>query len=247
MAEALTIVHVYPDLLGTYGDVGNVLALVHRARARGLAVRVVDVGIDDGIPEQGDLYLLGGGEDSSQALAAERLLTDPHATVALGGAPCFAVCAGLQLLARSYQDSESHRQPGLGLLDVTCERLSTRAVGEVVTEAVDLPEVGALSGFENHLGTAQLGPAARPLGRVVAGIGNGDGRTEGVLQGNVVATYLHGPALVRNPALADLLLSRAVGAELPALDHEAASRLHDERLAAVHPRRRRLRELARGA
>ena len=35
-------------------------------------------------------------------------------------------------------------------------------------------------------------------------------------RGNVVGTYLHGPVLARNPALADLLLARAVG-ELPPL------------------------------
>ena len=38
-----------------------------------------------------------------------------------------------------------------------------------------------------------------------------------VQQGSVVATYLHGPVLARNPMLADLLLSRAVGHPLPPL------------------------------
>jgi len=52
----------------------------------------------------------------------------------------------------------------------------------------------------------------------------------------VLGTYLHGPALVRNPGLADLLLSWATGSQLaPLPDAEEAwtSQLRKERLAAV--------------
>jgi CobQ-like glutamine amidotransferase family enzyme len=238
VADRLAVVHVYPELLGTYGDRGNALALAHRAEARGIASRVVEVGIDESLPELGDLYVLGGGEDSAQLLAARSLLADDRAASVLGAAPCFAVCAGLQLLSRSFLDGDGKPQSGLGLLDVDCERLSERAVGEVVTEPVDLPDVPTLTGYENHRGTARLGPEAGPLARLVAGIGNGDERTEGVQQGSVVATYLHGPALVRNPALADLLLSRALG-PLPEYVDEAVERLRAERLADADPRRHR--------
>jgi CobQ-like glutamine amidotransferase family enzyme len=240
VADRLAVVHVYPELLGTYGDRGNALALVHRAGARGVAGRVVEVGIDEALPRHGDLYVLGGGEDSAQLLAARSLLGDDRAASVLAGAPCFAVCAGLQLLARSFLDSDGRPRSGLGLLDVTCERLPQRAVGEIVAEPVDLPDVPTLTGYENHRGTARLGPEAAPLARLVAGIGNGDERTEGVQQGSVVATYLHGPALVRNPALADLLLSRALGPLSEYVD-EPVERLRAERLAEADPRRHRAR------
>lgn len=238
MGEDLTLVHVYPQLLGTYGDRGNVLALVHRARGRGLAVRVVDVGLDETLPRTADLYVLGGGEDVAQLLAARYLFADDGAAAALAGAPTFAVCAGLQLLARSFLDRDGRPTPGLGLLDVDCERLPRRAVGEVVSEPVGLPGATTLTGYENHRGSARLGPAARPLGRVVSGVGNGHGQAEGVQQGTVVATYLHGPALVRNPWLADELLTRAAG-PLAAYDDGPIEELRAERLAAADPRRRR--------
>jgi hypothetical protein len=51
--------------------------------------------------------------------------------------------------------------------------------------------------------------------------------------GRIVGTYLHGPALARNPALADLVLSWAVGSSLAPLDDEVVARLRAERLAAV--------------
>jgi len=245
MAEDLTIVHVLPDLLGTYGDGGNVLALTHRAAARGLRCRVVETGLDDRLPRTGDLYVIGGGEDSAQLLAARTLLADDLAAAVLGAHPTLAVCAGLQLLSRSFEDGDGHIHPGLGLLDVDCGRLDERAVGEVVAEPCDLPTVPTLTGYENHRGTARLHGAAQPLARVVAGVGNGHDGVEGVQQGHVVATYLHGPALVRNPALADLLLSRAAG-PLPAYDDARVEQLREERLDVADPRRHRARKALLG-
>jgi CobQ-like glutamine amidotransferase family enzyme len=67
---------------------------------------------------------------------------------------------------------------------------------------------------------------------VLTGVGNGDG-TEGAYSGRVVGTYLHGPALVRNPGLADLLLSWVTG-PLPPIDpreEELVQSLRRERLA----------------
>jgi hypothetical protein len=51
----------------------------------------------------------------------------------------------------------------------------------------------------------------------------------------VLGTYLHGPVLVRNPGLADLLLSWVAG-RLPPLagrEEQWTQSLRDQRLAAV--------------
>jgi CobQ-like glutamine amidotransferase family enzyme len=59
------------------------------------------------------------------------------------------------------------------------------------------------------------------------------------VSGRVVGTYLHGPVLARNPALADRLLSWALGdVTLPPLDDTAAQSLRTERLDAAGGRRR---------
>jgi hypothetical protein len=57
-----------------------------------------------------------------------------------------------------------------------------------------------------------LGGGEKPLGRVLKGHGN-DGRSgfEGVQQGNVIGTYLHGPLLPKNAWFADWLLATALG------------------------------------
>ena len=246
----VTIVNVLPRLLGTYGDSGNELALGHRLRARGIDVECVRVEPGAPIPEHGDIYLLGGGEDRAQALAAHLIGRGLMGPVDRG-ATVLAVCAGYQILGTSFTDSAGHTHPGLGLLDVETGPLAERAVGDAVVEPF-IP-VGTLVGFENHRGGTTLGADARPLGRVVRGVGNGpiergpgrrprrgharkvvasaspsDG-TEGAWQGRVFGTYLHGPVLALNPAFADHLLSLVVG-ELPALDDEYAARARTHRL-----------------
>lgn len=235
--STLTVVLVYPEVLGTYGDRGNATALAHRARGRGLPLRVLEVGRDEALPGQADIYLLGGGEDAATLLAWRRLRDDPTLPDAVaGGAACFGVCAGYQLLARSFTGPDGRRHEGLGLLDVTCARLARRAVGEVLAESGD-PGIGFLTGFENHQGDARLGPSARPLARLVVGVGNGDGHFEGTVQGRVIGSYLHGPALVRNDGLADRLLEQVAG-PLPPYDDEPVRRLREERRAAALASRR---------
>src|SRR5205807_559473 len=93
--SAVRLIWVYPDLLSTYGDRGNLLVLARRARLRGLPVESVQVRSDSVLPSAGDVYLLGGGEDGPQALAAQRLIADGGLHRAVGrGAVIFAVCAG---------------------------------------------------------------------------------------------------------------------------------------------------------
>jgi hypothetical protein len=231
--SALRLVWVYPDLMSTYGDQGNLLILAHRARARGLAVEPCAVRSPQRLPEQADIYLLGGAEDGAQALAAQRLNADRALhRAAAQGAVIFAVCAGYQLLGRSFS-AKGERHAGLDLLDLHSDRGPTRAVGELAGPVDPRLSLPVLTGFENHGGRTHLGPEADPLARVTAGVGN-DGTTEGAYRGTVLGTYAHGPALARNPALADLLLRGATGsALLSPLDESWTDRLRSERLAAL--------------
>jgi CobQ-like glutamine amidotransferase family enzyme len=234
--SALRLVWIYPDLLSTYGDQGNVLILEQRAQRRGIPVETVHVRSADPVPEGGDIYLIGGGEDRPQILAAERLRRDGGLQRAIArGASLLAVCAGYQIMGTTFGGEEGQPVDGIGLIDIASGRGEGRAVGELAGETDSALGLPTLTGFENHMGVTRLGPGVRPLARTTVGIGNGDG-TEGCYTGRIIGTYLHGPALARNPGLADLLLTWAVGAQLPPIDDAWFERLREERLAAVLPR-----------
>jgi len=240
--SGVTIALVYPDLLGTYGDGGNARVLLQRLRWRGIDAELLTVGLGTPLPRTCELYVLGGGEDAPQSLAASELRREGALAAAVdGGAAVFAVCAGVQVVGRRFLTNDGIRD-GADLVDIeTLRSLRVRAVGEL---AVD-PEPGLglprLSGYENHAGATCLGAGVRPLGRVVAGVGNGGGdETDGFVSGRMLGTYLHGPALARNPELADLLLTWVVG-DLPPLprpevDAEALG-LRASRLAVAVPPR----------
>jgi len=232
--SALRLVWVYPDLLSTYGDRGNLLVLARRARLRGVPVEIAEVNSDQRVPAGGDIYLMGGGEDLPQVLAARRLQADGGLAAAAGrGAVVFAVCAGYQIVGTEFGGAEGEPVPGLGLLDIRSGRGERRGVGEIVADVDPVLGVERLTGFENHQGMTWRGPGVKPLAAVLTGVGNGDG-TEGAYRGRVVGTYLHGPALVRNPGLADLLLGWVVGT-LPPIDprqEDLVQSLRRDRLAA---------------
>ena len=234
--SAVRIVVLAHDLLGTYGDLGNGIVLDSRLRWRGLPSELVVHEGGGPAPAEADIYLLGGGEDAPQSLAFDELAaTDGLRRAVANGAVVLGVCAGFQLLGRQFATSDGRSLRGFGLLDVETVPGGSlpRAVGEIAVEPDAALGVPTLTGFENHAGRTRLGGGAKPFGRVIVGVGNtGADGLEGAYRGHVVGTYLHGPVLVRNPALADLLLSWVVG-PLDPLSEPAVETLRRERLAAL--------------
>jgi lipid II isoglutaminyl synthase (glutamine-hydrolysing) len=241
--DTLTVGWLYPDLMNIYGDRGNVLTLLQRARWRGLEARVLELGkgVVAGIDEV-DVFFFGGGQDREQALVYDDLLETKSVHLARSiqnGAAVLAVCGGYQLLGHYYETATGERFPGIGLLDARTEPGPRRCIGDVVveTDASLGLEPRTLVGFENHSGRTFLGGGVRPLGRVLRGHGNnGADGTEGVASGNLFGTYLHGSLLPKNPHLADLIVARALGRSLEPLDDDleltAHRRIVERELAA---------------
>ena len=229
--SAVRVGLVYPELLGTYGDRGNAVVLVQRLQWRGRDAELVEVPAGEPIPDSLDVYLFGGGEDDPQSMAAAGMRASAANVQRAreNGAVVLAVCAGFQLIGHRYDTPDGESIEGLGLVDAVTRPGGSRLIGEVVVEPGDrsLPR---LTGFENHGGRTSLGAGERPLGRVVTGGGNGDGH-DGVRGERLIGTYLHGPVLPRNPALADLLLSWVLGDLVP-LDSQPEEELRADRVAA---------------
>ena len=226
----IKIVNLLPELLGTYGDEGNVATLSWRLNQRGIENQIIHASAREQIPTDGDFYFLGGGEDDAQVAAVELLRRDDALKKALtNGAHLFAVCAGFQLLGKSFPASGGRIIEGLGLLPIITEPATPRSVGELLMDSAI--GIGELTGFENHAGQTRFIEKLQPLGIVKRGVGNHASEAcDGAVTDQIIATYMHGPALVRNPKLADFFLTRKLG-KLAQIDDSVFTELHSSCVA----------------
>lgn len=226
----LHVLHLYPREMSIYGDLGNTRCLTARLAWHGYTPVVHGHHPGDPWPEQVDLIVGGGGQDSGQVRVQEDL--DRHADrlreLAADGLPMLVICGMYQLFGNAFITVEGHRLPGLGILDVTTQGNATRMIGPVVLDT----EFGPVVGYENHSGSTILEHGQQPFGTVRHGQGNnGSDGTEGACRHHVVGSYLHGPILPANPWLADALLriaaERATGSFEPgAVDDDVAQQAH---------------------
>jgi CobQ-like glutamine amidotransferase family enzyme len=211
----LDLWHLYPQDMNIYGDRGNVIALLQRARWRGIEVELhaCDVG-DRFDARRCDLVFAGGGQDDQQVAVARDLgggkgqaLRD----LAEDDLPMLLVCGTYQLFGHYFRAGDGREIEGIGLLDLHTVAGRRRMIGDqVVTCQLEDGRTRTLVGFENHSGQTYLGAACRPLGRVRSGGNNGGDGQEGAIYRQVHATYLHGPVLPKNPWLADRLIAAAL-------------------------------------
>ena len=269
----ITLGCLYPDIMSTYGDRGNLATILRRCEWRNITAEIRDLRLGDPFePGEFDLIVIGGGGESQQRLIAPDLhkVKGPGIREAVAqGAGALAVGGGFELFGRLYQPGAGAELPGAGLFDAytighrailddhystLSEARADRAIGDLVVRWGDQ----LLVGFENHMGGTYLGPTAKPLGQVVSGFGNNGDGNEGARLGNAIGTHLRGPCLPKNPALADFLIGAAVmrrhgDTELPPLADEAEGAARQIALrrawAATHGRRARvaLRPPAAGA
>ncbi|GAA5158376.1 type 1 glutamine amidotransferase [Ornithinimicrobium tianjinense] len=228
------LVHLYPREMSIYGDLGNTRCLAARLRWHGYTPVVHDHHPGAPWPERADLLLGGGGQDSGQVRVQDDLAVhaDRLRELAADGVPMLMICGMYQLFGEAFITVEGQRLPGLGILDVTTRGNATRMIGPVVLDT----EFGPVVGYENHSGSTVLGESQQSFGRVRHGSGNnGSDGTEGARTHNVIGSYLHGPVLPANPALADGLLEvaarRATGGWAPEeIDDAIAHQAHDRQV-----------------
>jgi CobQ-like glutamine amidotransferase family enzyme len=235
----LRVCHLYPEHLNIYADRGNIAVLRARCEWRGIGFTAIGCGPGDPLPAA-DLYYIGGGQDRDQLLIEDDLVGRAGGLrAAIGdGAWMLAVCGGYQMLGHYYRGHQGDEMRGTGLVDLVTEAGPTRMIGNISIDCELEPgRPMTVVGFENHAGRTRLGEGVRPLGRVLHGHGN-NGRDggEGVHAGRIVGTYIHGPLLPKNPALADHLIGAALERRhgtvaLEPLDDRLESMAHDVAVA----------------
>ena len=214
---SITLYHLFPDLLNLYGDKGNIAVFTKRCEWRGIHVEYRTLHENETPDFEGvDIVLLGGGSNREQLLVSKYA---PAVSPALkeyveAGGVLLAVCAGFQMLGKSYE-ADGQTIGCFGILDYCTISGEGRLIGNIAIEAELGGQKMLLTGFENHGGRTDIG-SYTPLGKVVCGFGSdGVSGYEGVHYKNVIATYLHGPLLPKNPELADYLIEKALQKKYP--------------------------------
>ena len=119
------------------------------------------------------------------------------------------ICGMYQLFGKYFETSAGDTLEGISVFDVHTIGKDERLIGNMITQS---ERFGRLIGYENHSGQTFLGEGVAPLAqKVVLGAGNNAlDTTEGCITRNAIGTYLHGPLLPKNPAIADFLIRKAV-------------------------------------
>ena len=228
----LKIGWLYPELMSTYGDRGNIIVLQKRCEWRGIKTEVLnlDLGFRTSDLKACDMLFMGGAQDKQQTIVAEDLKKkkDVLSEMIENDTPGLYICGAYQFLGKYYKEADGTIIDGLGILDLHTENPGInhpRLMGNIIVEpnqnvilvskahpgSVQKSDSGqarmTLVGFENHGGRTYLGKNIEPLGKVIKGFGNnGKDGTEGAVYKNSFGTYLHGPILPKNPHFADYLI-----------------------------------------
>lgn len=207
--RSLTVLQLYPHDMNIYGDSGNALVLAQRTKWHGYDVNLISHNRGDAFPENVDLIIGGGGQDSGQDKIQSDLLSigAKLRELADAGVPMLMICGLYQLFGKFFRTQDGQIIHGIGLLDIETHAGPERLIGNIVTHS---EQFGDIIGYENHSGQTFLGQGVRPLGHIQKGAGNnGQDETEGARYQNVIGSYLHGSLLPKNPAIADFLIERA--------------------------------------
>ena len=240
MKYSVKIGWLYPELMSTYGDRGNILVLQKRCLWRGIEAKIVEINEDSTAKEleSVDLIFGGGAQDREQELviADLRKKRDSLAKKIEENVPALFVCGAPQLLGKFYEPESGNRIEGLGIFDMRTVHpghKSQRLIGNIIARvnwshlpySTNFSANKTIVGFENHGGRTKLGKSAVPFAHVISGHGNNDeDKTEGVIHKNAIGCYFHGPLLPKNPQIADWLISTALRVKyddivpLPTLD-----------------------------
>ena len=210
--KELKVLYLYPDILELYGDYGNIQVLKYRLEKRGINVNITPYSIGDEAPDftKFDLVFSGGGADQEQGILSEDLIQykDTIKEAVNSGVFFLLICGSYQLFGKYYKGVEGNIIPGLEIFDYYTEAIEDRqkrCIGNIVINANLNGKETKIIGFENHGG--QTFNINTPFGNVLYGNGNKFGDTnEGFMKNNVIATYLHGPLLSKNPELADYII-----------------------------------------
>lgn len=214
--KEINILYLYPDMLNLYGDRGNIQALKYRIEERGIRANIEYYYIEQEEPEfsKYDIIFSGGGADKEQELVAKDMMKYKESIQKAVDEGVFflLVCGSYQLFGKYYKAVDGTIIQGLEIFDYYTEAIpdrTKRCIGDIVIETELNGKKIKVIGYENHGG--QTKDVQNAFGNVVVGQGNtfGDSK-EGYMEKNIIATYIHGTLLSKNPEITDYIIKYAL-------------------------------------
>jgi len=208
--KIITILNLYSNDMNIYGDRGNVLCLQRRLEWYGYKPQIIEYNQGDKFPENVDIIIGGGGQDSGQNKIRNDLLSigPKIRKLADDNVPMLMICGLYQLFGKFFKTSDGEIIEGIGIFNIETYGKSERLIGNIITHS---EQFGDIIGYENHSGQTFLGHNVTALGRVRLGAGNNTlDISEGARYKNVIGSYLHGSLLPKNPDIADFIIEQAI-------------------------------------
>lgn len=207
----IRILHLYPEIMDLYADTGNILILINYLKAHNLSYQLDKLSLKQEIDFLNyDLIFLGGGSDLAQEIIAKDLLRHRQSLklAVEKGIFFLLICGSYQLFGEKYIAQDGQIISGLALFDYYTQAYDgQRLLGNIAVKSKLFDDL--ILGFENHSGQTFLTKAQDSLGEVVFGCGNNlVDHSEGYFKDNVIATYLHGPLLAKNPRLTHYIVNK---------------------------------------
>ncbi len=224
----LNFLHLYPDCMSLYGEYANVAVLKRHLEALGITVNVKKNSLDNP-PEftEADFIYMGCGTERTQKAALMTLKDrgeDLKAALDRGAVVLFTGNA-MDLLGKTVTNAKGQEWSGMGLAEFSTAETDKRDPEDVIARSTlwESPVVGFMNKCSKTTGVTT------PLfDRLTLGLGNeAEHGAEGYVDGNLFATHITGPVLVKNPDFVDVLIRRlfevkgwALPEKLPILPYE---------------------------
>ena len=126
MNYKLNIGWLYPELMSTYGDRGNIICLKKRCEWRDIKIEIkkLDLGFKIYDLRSCDLIFMGGAQDRQQKIVSSDLSTDKVKVLkemVEQETPGLYICGAYQFLGKYYKEADGQIIKGLGILDLYTE------------------------------------------------------------------------------------------------------------------------------
>ena len=205
--QTINLLWLYPDLLNLHGDRANVMAFERVAKMLGVELKVTKiVNLTDAIElENIDIVLLNPGELGTVLNAIKELEPKMKQIQNYIEQEKYIIAIGTTgaMFAKRIHTQDGKTYNGLGILDMECNQRNTVIGDDIYYKLKNDQEV---IGSQIHMLDFEVSEK-NALGKTVYGYGNNGTGLEGARNKNVIFTNALGPVFVKNPWLAESILT----------------------------------------